>query len=524
MKSKFFSIKSLLILSLLFVGFACTKSNVAAPEFTVVSKPEETQLLIGSKIDIDVEYSTNTDDLDIHWFVNGKSYILFPDFTYEATKEGKLEIKLIVSNEAGAKEQDFVYNIYKKTYAPTIEVIKKTEPSVVKIGTAIEIEVAYSQPTKNLEIQWTINGQAYTNLEQFYHETEKVGELKIGLTAKNSTGTATQEFIYNVEPIYQGGYFIVNEGWFGHENGSVNYYIPSENKIITNAFDKSNVDFGATSTVGEVVGSYLYVVSKMKNVLVKCNIHSFKNEQALDQSQIGGDQAYGFAAIDENTALMSSSKGLYSINLAEMKVSKKLFEGTYGDLFVENGYAYAVSRDRGLEIIKIADFSVVKTIAGVQAGFAKTSNNKLYAVGGNKLIEINLADNKTTEIQIPFSVNGAWGAWRPGSICSSNANEVFIAKVGSWGGGQEIFRYVDGDATSLNKAFAKGTGNDAFYGAGIGFDKVNNMLLANFVDSGWGASYSKNRLVSFDVTTGAEKSRYVYPKEHYWFPSMFVFE
>lgn len=45
-----------------------------------------------------------------------------------------------------------------------------------------------------------------------------------------------------IEPItpgkYADGFFIINEGWFGHENGSVNFYKYGEDTIRTNVFKK----------------------------------------------------------------------------------------------------------------------------------------------------------------------------------------------------------------------------------------------------------------------------------------------
>ena len=65
---------------------------------------------------------------------------------------------------------------------------------------------------------------------------------------------------------YTNGVFIVNEDWFGHSNGSINF-INANDSIDYNVYKTVNPgeEFGVTSQYGTIYGDNFYIVSKQGN-------------------------------------------------------------------------------------------------------------------------------------------------------------------------------------------------------------------------------------------------------------------
>ena len=120
-------------------------------------------------------------------------------------------------------------------------------------------------------------------------------------------------------------------------------------------------------------------------------------------------------------------------------------------------------------------------------------------------------------IVVPFSIAGSWGAWHPGAIsASTKENAVFFAKSGSFGGGTDIYKYVYGDASTLQKPFATLPTGFMFYGAGISFDARQNRLVVTALQS----NYRANNLYFYDPVTAEIKKTVSY--DGYYFPSVIV--
>lgn len=327
---------------------------------------------------------------------------------------------------------------------------------------------------------------------------------------------------------YENGFFIINEGWFGHGTGSVSFYDAASGTLKDSVFQKENVGKGfepASSTVqyGTVFNKNLYVISKVKGPVVVADAKTMK-----EVGRIPGSAEYdwrAFVGIDENNGLLSSSDGVYLVNLKTFKPSAKLLgsKGQMGDMLKTDKYIYTLSQTEGAVIYNVSDLSVQKKIAGVTMGFVKTPDGKVWFTGGKNLYKSDPVTLETETIELPFSTYTTYNAWFSSPIiASTKENAVFMIKLPSgWGGGKEIYKYISGDRTSLDKPFITVADKQVFYKKNLGYYAEADQIVTTTFVEGWGAGSATNNLNIYDAKTGTLKK--TVPFTGYHFPSMFAF-
>lgn len=375
--------------------------------------------------------------------------------------------------------------------------------------------------------EWSIDGKKVNNTKDYDFSSQEPGLFKLIFTVRNQSGIDSRELIISVHR-YMNGAYIVNEGWFGHDNGSVNYYNFTTNTIETNVFSKNNQNqtLGVTSQYGASWDGNLYFVSKQGRRLVQAETLGLTEIGALED--IGGGDGRAFCGIDDKKGVITTTDGAFQLNLKPLSLGG-VIEATKGvqcgGVIASDGHLFVVNQDEGLQIFSTSDMKLVNTIENVSVGFAKTKDGNIWAAANNKLIKINPKTLAIETVDLPSGVviNSSWGAWNAGSLCAAtDENALYFTKSGAWGGGNGIYKYVVGDIASLNQVFAQGVADDAFYGASIRVNPTTGDVVATFCRDGWGDSYADNRLVVFDGKSGKEKSRLQF--EYYWFPAMVFFE
>lgn len=321
---------------------------------------------------------------------------------------------------------------------------------------------------------------------------------------------------------------IVNEGWFGHESGSVNMFSPGSGIFTSNVFKSANggAVLGTTTQYGQNFRSKIYFVSKMGRTLVACDARSMVESGSLTLD--GNFQGYAFAGISASWGVLTCSDGAYVVDLRSMKVGGAL-PGMGGEpcggVMYRDGRLFVINRDRGA-IIYDADttgvelkLSVAKQIGGVGVGFAGTVDGLVWCVKNERtLLSINTRtlDVQSVELPVGLSISNPWGAWNArGLVAAHKSNTLYFTQSGN-----QIYRFNTSDATSMARPFITAAKDDMFYGAGIAVDPQTDRLVATMVNSDY--VFDDNRLVIFDQTTGAEILRYTYTG--YWFPAIVIFK
>lgn len=335
-----------------------------------------------------------------------------------------------------------------------------------------------------------------------------------------------------IQPVAKGkfenGFFIVNEGWFGHGTGEVNFFDYATGKLTDSVFKRENPDKNlnpASSTLefGTIFKDNLYLVSKVGGPMVVADAYTLK-EKGRIAAKAGNDWR-AFLGIDENTGLLSSGNGVYLVNLKNLTAYAKLVgaDGQIGDMIKAGNYIFMHSATDGLLIYNLSDFSLNKKIKGMTVGFAQTPNGKVWYTAGKYLYNTDPQTLAKDSVALNFTPYSTWGAWHSGSIAASpKENAVYILKNLSFGSnGSDVYKYVDGNKASLDAPFVTMPEKQVFYGKGLGIDPKLNQLVITTVQAGYGANYAINHLYFYDTTNATLKNTVSY--DGYHFPGIPVF-
>ncbi|MDN5285601.1 MAG: hypothetical protein JWR38_1875 [Mucilaginibacter sp.] len=327
---------------------------------------------------------------------------------------------------------------------------------------------------------------------------------------------------------YENGFFVVNEGSYLSVSGSVSFYDYTKGTLTDSIFTTENLGktFDPnTSTLefGTVYNHKLYLLSKVGGPLVVADDNSLKETGRIAAAATNDFRA--FVGVDSNNGLVSTSSGIYPLNLQTVTLGTKIsgVSGEVGDLIKAGNYIFALSKSSGVVVLKTSDYSVVSTatIAGMVVGFARTPDGAIWAAGGTQLVRIDPATLKAQTITVPFTVNDRWGAWHAGSITASTTeNAVYLANNNGLydSGGTDIYKYTSGTSVPSTPFITLPTGK-SLYGAGIAYSAKLNQLIVNAVNSDYSVGTD---LYFYNATSGAIIKDVASTKKSYY-PAMSVF-
>ncbi|MCS3735371.1 hypothetical protein FHS10_003331 [Mucilaginibacter dorajii] len=344
---------------------------------------------------------------------------------------------------------------------------------------------------------------------------------------QNTTTTADKKLKVNGTAKYDNGFFIINEGWYGHGTGNVSFYNFATGAIADSTFTKENPgkNLNPTSSTleyGTIFNDKLFLVSKVGGPFVVANSHTLVEINRIAAKS--GNDFRAFVGIDTTKGLISTNSGIYPVNLQTLALGTKLttVTGQVGDMIKAGNYVFVLSATSGVVVLDASTYAVAKTISGMLCAFARTPDGAIWAAGGTQLVRIDPSTLTTTTVTIPFSIYGSWAAWHPGSITASTTeNAVFIAQNATSSGGTNVHKYTAANSASFTTPFLTVPVGRELYGSGIGYDAAHNQLIVNTVHSGFTTNFSFNDLCFYNATTGALINDVAY--NGYFFPSIVVF-
>jgi len=323
---------------------------------------------------------------------------------------------------------------------------------------------------------------------------------------------------------YANGFFILNEGWYGKEPGSVNFYAYGADTLQRLAFATANqgsapTTISATLEDGVIIGDRLFLISKAGGPITVADAATL---QQVGQITLEGSDFRSMAALNSQTAVVSSGSKIYSVDLNALTVSQDpVFTGSNIKKLYLSGEYLLASDNGGVDIIKISDWSLVSHFDGPTEGYVTTPDGKIYGAGGNSLVSINATNQDTTQIKLnqPIWVNN-YTYNPPCLVSSSKENAVFyIATPTSGYGSNTIYKYINGDVSSLNTPFITLPAGESFYNTGLAYDKQNDQIVTWSI-TGYTESDS-NFLRFYNAATGELVKSIKYG--HIYFPANIVF-
>lgn len=333
---------------------------------------------------------------------------------------------------------------------------------------------------------------------------------------------------------YTDGVFIVNEGWFGREGGSINF-IHSDNQISYRVYGTLNAgsSLGNTTSYGTIYGDKFYFVSKQNYLdkggrLVVADAKTLQKIASIDN--VGGGDGRSFVGVDHNTAYIGTSNGVVIYDIPTMQVRGAIngTNGEIGNMIRTSQYVFAVKQNGGILVIDPKNHSVKHTISGNYGSIVQAKDSSIWAINENKLYEIYSTDFSVKEYNIPTTKYiTSWGAWNSGSFTYSNTENAlyWINSVSEWEVGNKIIKF-DINTKNFNENFASVPAQDVQYkqvpyGAALRINPINGQLILTTTESGWGTHYQKNWVHTYN--TGGSLIHTQTLRDHYWFPSLPVF-
>ena len=338
------------------------------------------------------------------------------------------------------------------------------------------------------------------------------------------------------------GFWVVNEDWFGHDNGSVNYFKQNSATSYTPSYRvyraaNGGEKLGVTTQLGTVWGDNIYMMSKQGDRLVVADAKTMKKKAAL--TELGGD-GRGFVGISETKAYAGHSKGIAVFDLTSFQITKQIdgVSGQVGMMCCASGRVFAVSKEH-LFIINAQTDELEKSIDGVFYTLARSKDGSVWVAGKTGFTCINPITLQSESIEYPggASVIEDWGTWRAGGLCASTQENTLYWTFGSsqYSKGK-VYKYdIDAKSGSIIYELGKSENNVnlEFYGAGLRVDPLTDELILTVTQTGWGANYSYNWIYKLD-NTGAEITHFEVNGDngtsgsatggYYWFPALPVFE
>lgn len=361
------------------------------------------------------------------------------------------------------------------------------------------------------------------------------------------SSTLTPVSAYSAQADFTKGYFMVNEEWFGHTNGSVNF-VGENDQIYYRVYSEKNNNqaFGATTQFGTIYGDKFYFISKQAadggdtqytpgGRLVVANATTMEKIASFDN--IGGGDGRSFVGVTDKLGYIGASNGIYTFDIENLQVGTLItgtgggsqYAGQIGNMVRTSQYVYAVKQSAGILIIDPKTNTLIKTISGAYHSVVQAKDGSVWAIQNQKLINIDPKTFATTEFALSTSTQylGSWGAWNAGSFTySSQQNALYwMNSVNAFTSGAKIIKFDVTSKTLVDNFITipgqEGTYKQIPYGAALRVDPVSDRLILNTTESGYGAHYQKNWIHTYDNTGTLLNTKTL--NDYYWFPAVTVF-
>jgi hypothetical protein len=382
-------------------------------------------------------------------------------------------------------------------------------------------------PTAGVSYQWQVNGVVSGTDSAFTFQATQGGNFRVVLRVSNNIGSDSLVYTIKVWGQYENGFFILNEGWFGTETGSVHYYAYGADTVNTRVYTKENPDkpFGSVATTlqyGSIYNNKLYMVLKAGGPLIVTDAHTLKETGRVESVADGNGMT--FVGVDENRGLIGASDGIYPVNLNTLGLGGKIADvsGTVGNMLKSGDYIFAHTANDGLVVLDIATYGIVQKPYKATIGFVQGRDGLVYGAEDSLLISIHPKTLEMDTVKMPFHVVAPWGAWRSVNMTASTKdNVVYIVQPGTgWAYGNKLYRYESGNTASISQPFITLPDGQYFYGSGVTYDPRQNELVITTINGPF--SGSTNRLLFYDAASGALKKTVTF--EGWYFPAMVVLQ
>lgn len=356
---------------------------------------------------------------------------------------------------------------------------------------------------------------------------------------------------------FQDGTLWLNEEWFGHSNGSINYIRP-DGSILLRAYELANPfeGFGCTSQYATVYGGKLLVMSKqyqdggdprtgggrltVVDAATMKKLASFNTLDGTDPAVARSSQdGRACVGVNPHKAYIGASGSISVLDLDNLTLTPggvkglpaggSAYSSQYGDMVCAGDYVFVVRQSNGVIVIDGRTDEYVKTIENKNVqGIARTADGNVWYVDYNqkeRLSKIYCINPATLEIEkeyaLPSTVSCEWGSWRSTRFFAARrSNKLFWNNNYCWD--------LDADETPENIAPLVTSDDDRWpmttngkkqsvFASAAYDDRSGEILWSGSQGFGTDARFTWYNFT--DVNTGDIRSVRVEP-DYYYFPSI----
>lgn len=368
-------------------------------------------------------------------------------------------------------------------------------------------------------------------------------------------------------PDYTKGVLFLNEDWFGHQNGSMNYLRP-DGSWDYRVFQKENpgMELGSTTQYGVIHGDKMYIVSKqvmesstLGARITVCDAKTLKclkqiKNIATDNSGKSIADGRAFVGIDAKKGYISASNGIYVFDLEKLEITGMipgtgsddggLYTEQCGVMLKQGNKVFAVHQKKGLLVIDAENDMIQHTIAApvehvngkaTQRGFGAVVQSKDSSLWlsvaadltgrGNTVDYFFRLDPKTldtTRIALPagYGLPISWYAWTADAFCASTQqNKLYWKKKSDGLFTSSVICCYDIDKNECTDFFDSQTlGWYIYCGAGFRVHPQTDEMYVSLYRDNLKQEYQTLRLDAEGKVLATYEMI-----NHYWFPAMIVF-
>lgn len=350
---------------------------------------------------------------------------------------------------------------------------------------------------------------------------------------------ASNEYDGNLEYLpatvdYTKGVFMVNEDWFGHNNSTTNY-LTRDGKFVYN----NTTEIGATACFGAAWGNRYYIIAKQAKDggakveggrITICDANTMRIIKQIKDID-GDNDGRSFCGVDEHKAYVSTSRGIYTLNLDEMTVGAAVKNadggdanlGECGNMVRLGDYVYATEYGKSLRIIDCNNDRIVATITAKVYSITMSKDGQLWVSTDKGISRVNTESRQLEDIALPSGIGVPAKdiyAWKSDGLCASLQNNVIYWTASGWNP-TTIFKYdIDNNEFAKVVDLTSDANKWMMYSASnLRVDPVtDNLYVSLFKDYG-----SQDYAVRIYDNNGNQLNEYELTQKNYWFPGMFVF-
>lgn len=381
-----------------------------------------------------------------------------------------------------------------------------------------------------------------------YYTAEKASDAivysNVGTSGRNLTDGCVDAYVFissSLENVYDGnleylpatvdytkGAYIVNEDWYGHRNSTVNFL----SKDGTFVYDHVE-NLGVTACYGTFFGNRFYAISKQDGGYGRISVCDANSTRVIKQiKDIDGKDGRSFCGVDEHKAYVSTSEGIYTLNLDELTVGAAVKNayggdanlGECGNMVRLGDYVYATEYGNSLRIIDCNTDRIVATITAKVYSITMSKDGQLWVSTDKGISRVNTESRQLEEITLPSGISvpaNSSFAWTPDGFCASLQNNVLYWTSATGWNTYKVYKYdITTNEAKLIIDLTNDPENRSIYGCSFRVDtKTDNLYLTAAV--GYKNDYKVRR---YDAD-GKQLAEYVMDDKdkNYWFPGMFVF-